>query len=96
MGAAETQQQSVAVLYLRPFDKAAPLAPEVRFTSDPRRVYEQGHVDAFLLIIHQLLADLARKEAEIEYLRRDAEDARRSLTGFQMRAADLIVGWEAT
>lgn len=94
MGAAKTQQQLTAVLYLHPLDRVARPAPEVRFASDPRRVYEQGHVDAFLLIIHQMLADLARKEAEIEYLRRDAEEARRQLTYFQVRAVDLVVNWE--
>ena len=95
MSIAQSQNTSTAVLHLRPFRQVASRpAPDVLFTSAPRRHYEQGHIDALLLIISQLYGQLAEKDAEIKCLRQTTEELEGQLTYLQIRAIDLVAGWE--
>lgn len=66
-------------------DRPGPAPSPVRLTDSD---------SAFLLIIEQLLARLEEKEAEVELLRQNVQSLQGRLTYFQVRAIDLIVGWE--
>jgi hypothetical protein len=90
MSAADTRRQSVAVIYLTPFDEAARLPAVVTFL--PARDYGL-RVEALAFITTTLLEDLARKEAEIERLRREVEDSQQRLNDLTARTVGLLLAW---
>ena len=93
MSVAPNPTLTTAVIHLHPFGGATRQLPAVSYAARPRRVYEQGNVEALVTIIEGLLDRLLDERNEVERLSAALEAARGQLLHFQVRAVDFIVNW---